>query len=84
MHPHSRQADVPAVLAVEVDEATDALAGVLEAASIRLPQLVSRPVDTDWVVRLGDCNVRVAMALYNLLRDGLTLREKYPEESVNA
>ncbi|MFI2909483.1 hypothetical protein ACG2OD_14705 [Streptomyces sp. PDY-4] len=76
--------EVPAILSVEVDEVTDALAGVLESAGIRLPQLTGRPLNSDWAVRLGDCNVRVALALINLCRDGLTLRERHPEESANA
>lgn len=75
--------DIPATLAVEVAEVTTALAGALNRAGIQLPQLQVRPQE-DWAVRLGDCNTRTALALCNLVLDGLTLRERHPEESVNA
>ncbi|MFF5025922.1 hypothetical protein ACFY2J_17125 [Streptomyces collinus] len=87
MLPHSRDDDPPANLVVEVQEVTIALAGVLEEAGIKLPQFHARlaPAEAcDWVVRLGDVNVRHGLAICNLLRDGLTLRQKHPEESVNA
>lgn len=80
--PRKRE-DIPTALVLEVAELTTALAGALDRAGIRLPQLQIRPED-DWAVRLGDCNVRVARALYNLIQDGLTLRKNHPEESVNA
>lgn len=78
--------DVPAILTLEVAEATAALAGVLDEAGIKLSQfrLNSGPAPDDWLVRLGDCNVGAGLALANLLRDGMTLRAKYPGESVNA
>ncbi|MEU2717831.1 hypothetical protein [Streptomyces sp. NPDC007205] len=72
---------------VEVQEVTLALAGVLEDAGIKLPQFHARLAPSearDWVVRLGDVNVRHGLAICNLLRDGLTLRQRFPEESVNA
>lgn len=86
MHPYSTHDPAPASLVVEVHEVTIALAGALDDAGIRLPQLkatAERGAD-DWAVQLGDCNVRTGLALMNLVRDGLTLRQKYPEESVNA
>jgi hypothetical protein len=87
MSPHGEQDDVPAILATEVVEITNMLASVLDEARIKLPQLHARlepRTAGDWLVRLGDCNVLVGLALANLLRDGLILREKHPEESTNA
>jgi excinuclease UvrABC helicase subunit UvrB len=87
MHPHDKQNDVPAILATEVVEITNMLGSVLDEAGIKLPQLHSRlepGTGGDWLVRLGDCNVLVGLSLANLLRDGLILREKHPEESTNA
>lgn len=34
----------------------------------------------DFVIRLGDCNVRQGRALLYLLLDGLLLRQRYPSE----
>lgn len=85
MLPHSTRDDRPATLLIEVEEVTTALAGALEQAGIRLPQFGTRPSeDGDTVVRLGDCNVRVGLALLSLVKDGLTLRKNHPEESANA
>lgn len=88
MLPHSRDSDdVPASLVIEVQEITTALAGALNEAGIKLPQLHGRfaPSETaDWLIRLGDCNVLVGLSLCNLIRDGLTLRQNHPEESINA
>lgn len=87
MLPHGGDDDVPAILVTEVMEVTNALAAVLDEAGITLPQFHARlaPQESrDWVVRLGDCNVLQGLSIYNLLRDGLTLRQKHPEESINA
>jgi hypothetical protein len=87
MASQSRDNELPATLVVEVMEITNALAGVLEEAGIKLPQFHARFAPTEsreWVVRLGDCNVHVGQALVNLCRDGVTLRQKHPEESINA
>lgn len=87
MLPHSRDDDPPACLVLEVQEITTALAGVLDEAGIKLPQfaaLKGASESGDWVVRLGDCNVRQGLAVYQLLKDGLTLRQKHPGESINA
>ncbi|MDQ1016727.1 hypothetical protein [Streptomyces afghaniensis] len=74
-------------LVTEVEEVTNALATVLDEAGIGLPQFEALRPPTEgreWLVQLGQCNVNVGLALCNLMRDGLTLRKKYPEESVNA
>ncbi|WP_181797175.1 hypothetical protein [Streptomyces sp. WELS2] len=71
---------------LEVGETTFALAEALEKAGIRLPQFHTRLApaeDRRWVVRLGDCNVYQAREILRLLRDGLTLRERHPEEAIN-
>ncbi|MEV5345475.1 hypothetical protein [Streptomyces achromogenes] len=71
---------------LEVGETTFALAETLEKAGIRLPQFHTRLApaeDRRWVVRLGDCNVYQAREILHLLRDGLTLRERHPEEAIN-
>lgn len=88
MLPHSRDNDdVPAILVTEVMEIMTSLAAVLDEAGIKLPQfgaLKGASEGPDWVVRLGDCNVLQGLSICNLLRDGLTLRQKHPEESINA
>ncbi|MFF5440620.1 hypothetical protein [Streptomyces achromogenes] len=71
---------------LEVGETTFALAETLEKAGIRLPQFHTRLApaeDRRWVVRLGDCNVYQAREILHLLRDGLTLRERHPEEAIS-
>ncbi|MDN3259668.1 hypothetical protein QWJ26_07530 [Streptomyces sp. CSDS2] len=71
---------------LEVGEITFALDAVLAQAGIRLPQFHTRlsPAENRrWVVRLGDCNVMQARDLLDLLKDGLTLRERHPEEAIN-
>jgi hypothetical protein len=71
---------------LEVGEITFALEAVLAKAGIRLPQFHTRLAPAEnrrWVVRLGDCNVVQARDLLDLLKDGLTLRERHPEEAIN-
>ncbi|MFF7095095.1 hypothetical protein ACFY9A_22265 [Streptomyces rubradiris] len=71
---------------LEVGETTFALAETLEKAGIRLPQFHTRLAPAEerrWVVRLGDCNVYQAREILCLLRDGLTLRERHPEEAIS-
>ncbi|MGW8695721.1 hypothetical protein J3S85_32695 [Streptomyces lavenduligriseus] len=71
---------------LEVGEITFALDAVLAEAGIRLPQFHTRLAPAEnrrWVVRLGDCNVVQARGLLDLLKDGLTLRERHPEEAIN-
>ncbi|MFF9025594.1 hypothetical protein [Streptomyces eurythermus] len=71
---------------LEVGEITFALDAVLAEAGIRLPQFHTRLAPAEnrrWVVRLGDCNVVQARSLLDLLKDGLTLRERHPEEAIN-
>ncbi|MEU3523634.1 hypothetical protein AB0E62_07175 [Streptomyces sp. NPDC038707] len=71
---------------LEVGEITFALDAVLAKAGIRLPQFHTRLAPAEnrrWVVRLGDCNVVQARDLLDLLKDGLTLRERHPEEAIN-
>ncbi|WP_030606658.1 hypothetical protein [Streptomyces fulvoviolaceus] len=60
-----------------------ALGGALDDAGIRLPQFAVA-TSGEFLIRLGACNVRVGMVLHNIIRDGLTLRARHPEESVNA
>jgi hypothetical protein len=69
--------------AVEASEVSIALGGALDDAGIKLPQFAVT-TNGDFLIRLGACNVRVGKALHNIIRDGLTLRAKHPEESVNA
>lgn len=87
MHSHSDDDDVPARLLIEVQEITTALGAVLDEAGIKLPQFHARLAPQegrDWVIRLGDCNALQGLSLCNLLRDGLILRQRHPEESINA
>ncbi|MFC8099465.1 hypothetical protein [Streptomyces sp. NPDC057363] len=81
MPPEDRD-DVPPILEQEVFEAREALAVVLGEAEIKLPQLWAQPVEKTWRVELGACNARVARALVDLCRDGMTLRKRHPEEAV--
>ncbi|MEW2167497.1 hypothetical protein AB0912_31520 [Streptomyces sp. NPDC007084] len=76
--------DDDAAVRTEAVEVSLALAGALEDAGLRLPQFAAGAGDGDHLIRLGACNVRVGRALYHLVRDGLTLRARYPEESVHA
>ncbi|AYN41707.1 hypothetical protein D9753_25700 [Streptomyces dangxiongensis] len=92
MLPNSSDDDTSDRLVIEAEEVTEALAGVLAEAGIQLPRLVGITAigptapreEREWLVQLGQCNVRAGLALYNLLRDGMTLRQKHPEESINA
>ncbi|CAL9308636.1 hypothetical protein [Streptomyces sp. SudanB182_2057] len=71
---------------LEIGEVTFALAEVLTKAGIRLPQFHTRldpAAERRWVVRLGDCNVVQARDILDLMKDGLILRERYPEEAIN-
>ncbi|CAL2065844.1 hypothetical protein [Streptomyces murinus] len=76
MHPHTSTA-------IEAAEITNSLAAVLNDAAIKLPQFHARLAPNegrDFVIRLGDCNVRQGRALLYLLLDGLVLRQRYPSE----
>ncbi|GAA2221225.1 hypothetical protein [Streptomyces nogalater] len=71
---------------LEVGEITFALDAALAQAGIRLPQFHTRLAPAEnrrWVVRLGDCSVVQGRALLDLVLDGLTLRERHPEEAIN-
>ncbi|MFH8340157.1 hypothetical protein [Streptomyces sp. AM6-12] len=77
MHPHSS-------MAIEVAEITNSLAAALDEAAIKLPQFHTRLAPNecrDFVIRLGDCNVRQGRALLGLLLDGLTLRQQHADAS---
>lgn len=67
--------------ATEVSAISIELEAALEAADIVLPQLAAH-TGGEYVVRLGDCNVRVAKKLHHLIRDGITLRTYHPGESI--
>ncbi|MFF5433391.1 hypothetical protein ACFY5K_25540 [Streptomyces griseofuscus] len=87
MVPHRRDNDPLGNLELEVQRVTNALAEALEEAGIRLPQFTAlggAESEPEWLVRLGNCNVGVGLELYRLVKDGLYLRQTYPEESVNA
>ncbi|RAJ53642.1 hypothetical protein K376_05602 [Streptomyces sp. PsTaAH-130] len=74
MHPHTS-------MAIEVAEITNSLAAVLNEAAIKLPQFHTRLAPNecrDFVIRLGDCNLRQGRALLDLLLDGLILRQQRP------
>ncbi|MFR9790808.1 hypothetical protein ACL07V_19465 [Streptomyces sp. MB22_4] len=74
MHPHTSTA-------IEVAEVTNSLAAVLDDAAIELPEFHARLAPNegrDFVIRLGDCNVRQGRALLCLLLDGLALRQRHP------
>ncbi|MFG2927970.1 hypothetical protein [Streptomyces achromogenes] len=71
---------------LEIGEVTFALADVLAKAGIRLPQFHTRldpAAERRWMVRLGDCNVVQARDILDLMKDGLILRERHPEEAIN-
>ncbi|MEV6496921.1 hypothetical protein [Streptomyces prunicolor] len=78
--PHSDPADLAAIM--EASTVSIAIDEALRDAGLNLPQFAVATTD-DYLIRLGSCNVQVGMALCNLIRDGLTLRDKYPEESIN-
>jgi len=76
--------DDRAAVATEASVVQIALAGALDAAGVRLPQLAVKRDERDYLIRLGACNVKVGIALHGLIRDALTLRARYPEESIDA